>query len=203
MTNSSVHDDNLYAPPQSAVIDVVAEQASPQFYVVAPVKCMALFIATLGLYSFYWFWRHWSLYKRRYAPGIWPVPRAIFQVFFTHSLFGKIDVRLKQVDPRYRWSPSALAWLFVIFMVLANLLDRLVRTGLGSPVTDIVSLSTMLPMCYALLQAQKAANAACGDPKGAANAQFTPINYVWLILGLGLWAVTVMGLLTMVPGVME
>ncbi len=202
MIESTAHDTNLYAPPASSVIDLAAEEDIPQFYVVAPTKFLMLFFATFSAYSLYWFWRHWTLQKRRYKLDLWPVPRAIFQIFFAHSLNREIDFRLKRVDSRYRWSPGTHATVFVIFTIAGNILDRLSTASIGSPYVDVASICTLIPAAYALLQAQKAANAACGDPKGATNARLTPVNYLWLILGMALWAVIGLGLLAIV-GVLE
>jgi hypothetical protein len=194
MTEPTAHDANLYAPPAASVVDIAAEEDTPQFYVVAPTKFLMLFFATFSAYSLYWFWRHWTLQKRRYTLDIWPIPRAIFQIFFAHSLNREIDFRLKRVDPRYRWSPGAHATVFVIFSIVGSVLDRLSANSIGSPYVDVLSILTLLPAAYAMLQAQKAANAACGDPKGATNARLTPANYVWLIIGLVLWAMIGLGL---------
>jgi hypothetical protein len=202
MTEHASDDSNLYAPPQAAVVDIALVRDDP-FYVVAPVKCMALFFATLGLYAFYWFWRHWSLQKRRYGLDLWPVPRAVFYVFFTHRLFREIDVRLKRVDARDRWSPEAMAWLFVMFAVTGNVLDRLAQAQIGFPIVDALALLTLLPMAYALLQAQRAANSVCGDPKGDGNRYFTAANYLWLIFGFALWALIAIAMLATIPGVMK
>ena len=195
MSNTAAEHDNLYAPPVSAVAEPLSETEAAQFYVVAPWKFLLLFFATLGMYSLYWFWRHWAQQKRRYKLDIWPVPRAIFQIFFAHSLNREIDFRLGRVDAKYRWSPGAHATSFVVFSILSNVMDRLSAASIGSPYTDGLSIVALLPLAYSMLQAQKAANAACGDPQGLGNARLTAANYIWLILGFLLWAMAALGLL--------
>jgi hypothetical protein len=202
-TDRMATEANLYAPPESAIADLVDDADAPQFYVVAPTKFLLLYAATLGAYALYWFWRHWSLQKRRYKLDIWPIPRAIFLIFFAHSLNREIDFRLKRVDPRYRWSASANATVFVIFYIVNNLMDRLAAREIGSPITEILALLTLLPTAYALLQAQKAANAACGDPNGDRNRRLTAANYFWLVLGFVLWALTGIVLFMMITGMIE
>ena len=79
--------DNIYAPPQVPLETRSAERpALPPFYVVSLRKLVLLSIATVGLYSLYWFWRHWKLHKLDRKLDIWPVPRAIFAIFFAHGL---------------------------------------------------------------------------------------------------------------------
>lgn len=195
---------NLYAPPESAVVDLAAEADAPQFYVVSPAKFLLLYTTTVGLYALYWCWRHWSLQKLRYKLNIWPIPRAIFPVFFAHSLNREIDFRLKRIDSRYRWSPGAHATVFVIFYLINALASRLAGKGIGAPITSILTVLTLLPVAYAMLQTQKAANAACGDPNGDRNRRLTAANYLWLLIGFVLWALTAIGLfVTMIPGVLE
>ncbi len=92
--------------------------------------------------------------------------------------------------------------MFVIFSIAGSILDRLSGASIGSPYVDVLAVLTMIPAAYTMLQAQKAANAACGDPKGATNARLTPVNYFWLILGLILWAMIALGLLA-IAGVLE
>jgi hypothetical protein len=87
--------------------------------------------------------------------------------------------------------------------VVGNVLDRLAQANIGFPVVDALALLTLLPMAYALLQAQLAANSACGDPKGDGNRHFTAANYIWLILGFALWALIAIAMLATMTGVME
>lgn len=195
MSNTAAEHDNLYAPPVSAVAEPLSETEAAQFYVVAPWKFLLLFFATLGMYSLYWFWRHWAQQKRRYKLDIWPVPRAIFQIFFAHSLNREIDFRLGRVDAKYRWSPGAHATSFVVCSILSNIMDRLSARSIGSPYTDALALLLLFPLAYSMLQAQKAANAACGDPQGLSNTRLTVANYIWMILGFVLWAMAALGAL--------
>lgn len=203
MTEPFADDRNVYAPPSSAVVDVVAEQETPPLYVVAPAKCMLLYFATVGLYAFYWFWRHWSLLNRREGLGLWPLARGVFHILFAHSLFKRIDLRLQQAQPAYRWSAMAHAWAFVVFSVAGLVFDELASRDIAFPLTDALALMTLLPTGYALLHAQKAANAACADPAGVRNASLSAANYAWLILGFLLWAAVAIGLWTMLSGEVE
>jgi hypothetical protein len=100
--------DDIYTAPESALIDAAAE-AELEFYVVSPFKFSVLFFVTMGLYSIYWFYKNWSCYKYVHKESIWPVPRGIFNIFFAHSLFGKVNATLQKIGSGHKWSPSALA----------------------------------------------------------------------------------------------
>jgi hypothetical protein len=186
---------NFYAPPQAQVADPVDTANVAPFYVVSERKFLALFFATVGMYTFYWHWRHWKLHKIDKKLEIWPVPRAVFQIFFAHSLNREIDHLLERKHQRYSWSPNALATVFVVFTIISNVADRLSWRGIGSPYSDIVSLLTLLPLGYCMLRSQRAANLACGDPQATANRHFTVANYAWLTFGMLFWALILLGYL--------
>jgi hypothetical protein len=64
-----------------------------EFYAVSQKKFLIMYIGTLGLYSVYWFYKHWSLYKKSENEEMWPIMRSIFQIFFTHSLFSLFEMK--------------------------------------------------------------------------------------------------------------
>lgn len=186
--------DNPYAAPQSE-IDVQTTDDQLQFYVVSSKKFTLLFLITFGLYSVYWFYKNWRNYKLSSGKNIWPVPRAIFSIFFTHSLFREVDGVIKAKNKEFSWNPGGLATTYVVFSVLSQVLDRLSMKEIGSPYTDILSLLA-LPIIYvALAKAQKAINFSQDDPLGTSNSTFTPANYIWFALGILLWLMVLVGLL--------
>lgn len=185
---------NFYAPPQAQVADPIDTTDVAPFYVVSERKFLLLFVATIGMYSLYWFWRHWKLHKIDKKLEIWPVPRACFPIFFAHSLNREIDHLLHRKQRRFAWSANALATVFVVFSIIGSIADRLTWRGIGYPYSDIISLLTLLPIGYCLFRTQRAANAACGDPDADANRRLTVANYVWLSLGMLWWALILLGL---------
>lgn len=188
--------DNPYAPPQAAVHGAPGAVEADEFYVVATRKMLVLYFGTVGAYSLYWMWRHWKLHKLRHKLDIWPVPRAIFMVFFTHSLFREFDHRVQRQQLRFAWSPGGWATLFVVMTILGRILDRFAMYGVGWPVVDVISLSVLLPCGMALAKAQRVANLACGDPEGERNSGLGAANIVWLLIGALLWVLILIGLLT-------
>jgi hypothetical protein len=193
--NQDTAETNFYAPPQAQIAEPIETIAAPPFYVVSERKFLVLYFATIGMYAFYWFWRHWKLHKIDKKLEIWPVLRSIFQIFFAHSLNREIDYLLERRHQRYAWSPSALATVFVVFTIISNVADRLSWRGIGSPYSDLVSLVTLLPLGYCLFRSQRAANIACGDVEATANRHFTITNYVWITLGMLFWAMILLGML--------
>ena len=182
----------LYAPPEAEI--AVASSAEDEFYVVAPRKFYWLSILTFNVYLIYWFYRNWRQVKRQTSESIWPHARGIFFIFFTHSLFGDVDQKIKSLGKQFIWNPNSIATMVVILTVLSNILDRLSSNNIGSPFTDLVGIG-LVPVIPAILQqAQQAINFACEDPHGASNEAFTLANWVWMIFGALIWLLIMVGL---------
>ena len=116
---------DIYKTPQAELtVSDVHEQAESQFYIVSNTKFLLLYFFTLGLYTVYWFYRNWSLYKQSTGESMWPVMRGIFSIFFTHSLFRRVDERLQAQAIDYHWAPAMLATVYVVSAVVANISDR-------------------------------------------------------------------------------
>lgn len=184
---------NLYAPPQAEVREIEAAAGDP-FYVVARGKFLLLYFATIGLYQVYWFYRHWAAQRRHRGTRTVPVLRALFAIFFTHSLFQRIDASLDADGQAVRWHPRWAATAFVLLSLLSYVLSQLVGKSIGWPVTDVLNLLIIVPVAWPLWIAQRAANLACADPAGARNAALTVPNGLWLALGVLLWAAALFSL---------
>jgi len=188
--------DEIYKPPESDLVSGREEQTH-RFFIVSKSKLAVLYLATLGLYLLYWFYSNWRSFRDTTGEKLWPIPRAIFYIFFTHSLFNKVDANLKAREIEFAWSPNLLATLFVILSIAGNVLDRLSFREIGSPYTDVVSIAILPVALLILLKAQQAINLSEDDPEGSSNSRFTVFNYLWIGLGFLFWALIVLGLLEM------
>ncbi len=192
-------EENVYKAPESDLVIEESKEAA-DFYVVSPVKFLILYIGTFGFYHLYWFYKNWSLYKQAYGQSMWPVMRALFDIFFTHSLFERVDNKLAIVENEYQWSYSNLATLYVVFSIIGNICDRLSTKSIGSPFTDVVGLFVFPITVWILYKAQLAINIACEDPEGSRNSQFTLLNYFWIFIGLIVWALIGIGIYDIIIG---
>ncbi|OON63796.1 hypothetical protein B0920_10725 [Massilia sp. KIM] len=174
---------------------------APIFYVVSRKKLAILYLATLGFYGVYWFYKNWSNYKNfnsdkfNVDQSIWPVARGIFSIFFTHALFREIKAYGRDKTALAEWNNELLATLLVLFTIASNILDRLSYRSIGSPYTDVASLLIMMPLLGLLLSAQHKVNVSCDDPKAESNSHMTSVNYCWIALGAILWFLIVLGLI--------
>lgn len=176
-----------------------AVYVAPTFYVVSRKKLVILYIATLGIYSVYWFYKNWSNYKHSTAPNfnpdrdIWPAPRGVFSIFFIHALFRDIKGFGHDKAPLAEWNNEGHATKLVLTMIASNILDRLSYRSIGSPYTDLASLLILAPLLTLFMQAQQMINLSCNDPDGESNSRFTKANYVWITLGVIMWVLVIVG----------
>jgi len=180
---------DIYKTPEATLDE--SESNIQALYVVAPWKFSVLYLGTLGLYAFYWFYKNWKLQKLRYDLEVLPVARAIFSIFFIHQLFEEIDhqIELNKVD--YSWHPSALATVYIIAAIASWVVDRFIGE---SGIELVLSFAPFLVMFTALYRAQSAINHAEKDPKGALNARLTAANILWLVPGLLLVAMVLLSI---------
>jgi hypothetical protein len=181
---------SITSPLEREQVPAAAEDG---FYVVSRRKLTILFIATMGAYAVYWFYKNWSQYRNHGADSqevrasIWPVPRAIFSIFFIHSLFSKVKA-LGQDQPQVAaWRDNLSAWWLVGLYVAVTVADKLAKRSIGSPFTDFFGFVGLFLLLFSFRKAQSMINASCGDPEGKRNAELTGANYVWIVLGLLFW----------------
>src|SRR5690349_2317990 len=175
---------NPYKPPTAALVepDDASTDQSASLYVVAPHKFMLMMLGTFGGYQLYWFYRNWAQLNASHR-SYWPVARAIFAVFFTHSLLREVDGILARKRIAYAWSPTSIAGAYVAFTVMDNVTGRAIDGAFGV----VLGIAFMLARTFALYRAQLAINAAEEDPAGAANRAITIANLAWLLVGLLVW----------------
>jgi hypothetical protein len=183
---------NPYAPPSHDRLEV-AESRSDWFYVVSIPKFVTLYLLTAGLYGLYWDYTHWARIKRASRGSEWPVPRAIFNIFYQHSLVAEIDQRLRRQGVDFPWKPSDSATPIVLVIIASGVLGRMSANGVGGLIVDILSLSCVPLLTLLRAKVQRAANAACGDPNGSGNANFTAANIIWCIVGVIFWSLALIG----------
>lgn len=177
---------------------------APMFYVVSLRKFTVLFLATLSLYSIYWFYKNWDLYKDKWpfasevGSTVWPVPRAMFSIFFVHALFREVKAYGRDNAVVAAWRNNWHATVVVILMLVSSVLDRASAHGMWSPASDIASFVVILPLVIEFRKAQAMINASCNDPEGSSNSSFTKANYAWIGAGIVFWVLVVIGIFT--PG---
>lgn len=174
--------------------------ASRQFYVVSQKKFFALFFASFGLYTIYWFWENWTIWKQRTESKIWPVPRALFNIFFAHSLFNKMHSDASHVSSSKLPSLQLAATVFILCQIAINVIDSFIPDDTVTPgMVMLILFLAISSLC--LWQAQKQANIASLDSEGRQNSKFSIANYLWVVFGSIFWLLICVGMIGEMLGV--
>lgn len=186
---------NRCTSPRAAPVPAGQPRSQPPFHVVSTTKVVLLSIATFGLYSIYWFWRHWALHKLDRGLKLQPLLRALFAVFFAHALNREIDYRLQRDGIACAWRPGSWATAYVASVLLVRVISRTPDTVLPSNLCLGLLLIPLTVHIVALVQVQRAANLACGDAMALQNNRLTAGNWGWLALGGVAWLLILAGVL--------
>jgi hypothetical protein len=165
-------------------VEHAGEREGPAFFVVSIPKLLVLEILTMRFYSVYWFYKHWSTYRKQTGQGLNALFRAIFSIFYVHRLFRAIDSSARASGFSPSWTANSQATLFVALSIVSWVLGRGSSGLAGSVVSMALGISTVLPT----IAAQKVANLASGDPEGRRNSQFDAGSILAAVFGLALWA---------------
>jgi hypothetical protein len=189
--------DVFYTPPNADLTESLLSQ--PPFFTVAPRKFMVMFIVTSGLYGIYWCFKNWSLYKAYSGRPLWPFLRAAFALIFMPSLLYKVDGLLKKngIGRMPYWAASAAGLILLPFVAqiiafitgFVTAISGKPYTGLGIVPLVALSIIPLLVQSLILLRAQSFINVLNGDAEGLQNNDFTPLNVLWMVIGIIYWIV--------------
>ena len=187
-------ENNPYKAPDANLILENTEADDYMFYIVSPKKFLLMFIGTVGMYQLYWFYENWSRYKANNQLTLWPAPRALFSIFFTHSLFRLVNQQLTLKEDDSKWKHSSSATLVVALTLITNM-DSIIDKAFGELISYAVILIIVPVTAWVLYGVQVKINQSCGSTNGEENSTITGANIFWLILGGLLWMLMIMGIL--------
>ncbi len=185
---------------QSEIQTRPADENETPFFPVSEGKLITLYILSFGLYGIYWFQQNWKRQQPMMDKKIYPVWRAIFSIFFTHSLFKRIDQQAVHLPQQHKFNANVLATFFVAAIVVSHVIDRLsINTDINQSITNttliITSLVIFLFSAYPLAKVQATVNRINNDMLGYLNHKYSMWNYVLIVLGIVSWLMLAMGLL--------
>lgn len=171
-----------------------------EYFPVSEGKLITLYLLSFGTYGIYWFYKNWKLQQPKMDKKIFPFLRAIFSIFFTHSLFNRIDKSAARLEKKHKFNANVLATLFVGAVIIGNLLDRIsmstnLQESISSNTVIIISLLMFILSVYPLAVVQATANRINNDMLGYLNHKYSVWNYVLIALGIVFWLMLAMGLL--------
>lgn len=185
---------------QSEIQTRPPDENETPFFPVSEGKLITLYILSFGLYGIYWFQQNWKRQQPMMDKKIYPVWRAIFSIFFTHSLFKRIDQQAVHLPQQHKFNANVLATFFVAAIVASHIIDRLsINTDIAQSITNttliITSVVIFLFSAYPLAKVQATVNRINNDMLGYLNHKYSVWNYVLIILGIVSWLMLAMGLL--------
>lgn len=178
--------ENVFATP-TANLDV-APQGTPEFYVIAERKLFVLSVLSLGLYMYFWSFKHWSNYKKATQDDIWPWARGLLCIFFVHKLYRRADHQIRITGRSYIFDFEWWATMLVVVTVAAHIVDKLSDHIEGTAAVAAGLFISILLRAYLMQKGQAMLNFAAGDADGSSNAGFNVWNYLIMVPGAALWA---------------
>ena len=166
-----------------------ATNAYADLYVVSIIKCLVLFVITIGGYALYWSYRQWVFYRDARGAEVTPFMRGIFWPFFIMPLFERIQVGLQATGEVYRWYPTTRGMVLIGVTVLSFITPLFLDAPSDHRLVFAISVTTLAATTYCFIGAQRAINRLAGDPEGTSNREFTAANILWIMLGGVYWVV--------------
>lgn len=176
------------------------DQEPLQYFAVSEGKLITLYLLSFGLYGVYWFYKNWTLQQPWMSKKIFPMMRAIFSIFFTHSLFRRINKSAEGLEDKHKFNANLMATLFVAAIIIGNFIDKIpMDYGMLEMLPDntmiIVSLVIFLLSAYPLVTVQATVNRINNDMLGYLNHKYSLWNYLLIVAGSILWLMLALGLL--------
>jgi len=166
---------------------------SPHFFYVSEVHFISMSIITLGLFNTYWIYKNWNFLKQKQNLEIIPFLRALFGIFYIHSLLNAIahDKDLNRIElPSFSAFGLATGW--VLMNVFGNVLARSENVSFAS-IGIVVSLSSflfLLPVQNYIHQVNKTAN------ENLPYSEWSFGQTLCLAIGAPLFALVLIGIFT-------
>lgn len=149
--------------PSDLEVKEIRSESNISFFSISNKRLALFSVITFGLYEIFWFYKNWSAVKMAEGKKIAPFWRAIFAVFFCHSLFKKVLESAKSHSYTKSYSPGWLAAGYIIILFINNALSKAESTDISTLLLLLFSLISFLP----LLPVQNAINYNNEQLKGA------------------------------------
>lgn len=185
----------FYKPPAADLQAQRREQ--PAFFTVAPNKLIVMLLLSFGFYTVYWMYKNWALYRDHSGRSLWPVPRAVFAIFYLPSLLYKIDGMSKSKGkgglPHW-WLSAALYFILPFSPYLIGCAIGLFCAvagydlpRFGFSVGFFIGAAAFVLQALVLLRVQRFINPLNGDSSGMENAAYSNLNRLWIVIGALNW----------------
>lgn len=187
-------EENIYSTPKAELTDSHTAGSEVEFFPSSQTKLAILYFATFGMYPIYWFYKNWKLREKAHGENVIPFLRALFYVFFTHSLFKKVEETSIAKGVATAWGATTLATVFVLLSILSNILEVINRESEVIGAIDYISMIILVVLVWPLYVVQGVVNKVNNDPKGELNSSYSIYNYIFIVIGVLFWLLVMIGL---------
>jgi hypothetical protein len=163
-----------------SVSAIAGEQVAP-FFSIGLVKFAVMTLGTIGIYPVYWFYKHWKTIRARTGDDIWPIPRAIFAVFFFHELMATVETYATGKNRTVVLQKRGMAVLFFLLNISWRLPDPF----------WLIGFLYVLPLLYVQHHINQLHAAVA--PYTDRNTRIRRWNWLAIVLGLPFMALAIYG----------
>jgi hypothetical protein len=93
------------------------------YFSVSIAKLLVMTCCTFGLYEVYWFYKNWSLIKKRDSLTIRPFWRGVFSIFFCNACFADIHASAEKLGLQKNFNAGGLAAGWILTTIAWRLPD--------------------------------------------------------------------------------
>jgi len=161
-----------------------------QLYIISISKLIIMASLSMGLYLYYWYYRHWLLIRGQHGLRLTPLLCTIFGAVTIYFLMKKIVARCSQANQPVEGSATGVTLMFYApILMIVGWEFYISEKVFGSlPLSFFTIIPIMLTLLYttffsvAMVQIQQSVNVCEGDACGFENSKITWANILWLIV---------------------
>jgi len=180
---------------ESTDITIDQNDGHAQYFSVSTAKLRNLYLLTFGFYAIYWFYKNWKLQQPYIKERIMPIPRAIFAIFFTHSLATRVKNSMQYKSLPDTNNLKHFATVFVVLTIAVNIVSRLTDSGTLPSYFNYLWLILFYLSALPLIEIQDKVNILMNDPLGSINSNYNWKNIAFMLVGAALWLMIILGIL--------
>lgn len=146
-------------------------------------KFIFLSFISFGTYEIWWIYKSWKFFKQKDELDINPIARALFSIFFLHSLFNEILDFAQEKNYDKSYSSNFLFFGFIILNFLSKLPEPFW-------LISILSFLFLIPPFKALNFAKMNST----EFKVIEQNKFSTRQIILIVIGIIFWSLVILGL---------
>ncbi len=145
-------------------------------------RFILFFVLSLGIYGAWWMYKQWVFFRDDERLDIWPAARAIFGIFFIHTLFEKIQGMAQARGYTDTYNSGLLFIGFIAFSLMGRLPDPF---SFLSFIGFLIYLQPNSAFNYAIENSE--------DYRAVYSSNLSTRQIVLVVVGILLWVLVIAG----------